>query len=440
MEEENAHDVEIAEDIGKFTESYSSFNNIINKIQRQYLALKETYTRQSEELQSVNKTLQSLMSENRAVTEFLNSILNSLSSGVIAVETSGRISHLNPVARKILGIEDDRVQAGNLLYEETVKAVENPEYSAMQTIRTGREIEDCEKRIKSCHGTIMTVSVSTSLLKNRGGEIIGAVELFHDISKLKRMEKQLSQMKVLASLGEMAASIAHEVRNPLAGVGGFASLLTRDLSDDPPKREMAEKIVEGVESINNTIQTLLDFARREKVQKTTIELNSYLNMLLDNCPEETGTPDGGDRVVRGLNADKQIFVELDVQLFKQVIFNFIKNGLEAGEGKTKVWIRTEELPLVQAQAEYGDRLELSGTETLAKIVIEDDGPGIPREVMDKLFTPFHSTKENGIGLGLSIAWKIIKAHGGDVAAVSTAGRGTKFSIVLPIQSGSRQEK
>jgi len=435
MEENEAVDADIEADVGKFVESYASFNKVVNKIQRQYLTLKETYTRQSEELQAVNKTLQSLMKENRAVTEFLNSILSSLSSGVIAIDNNGNISHMNPAARKILGVDEKELNFGDLLYSDVMQPIEKPECSALEALRQRRNVENEEMKVKTRLDTAVTLSVSSSLLKNRGGEVIGIVEMFQDVSKLKRMEEQIAQMKVLASLGEIAASIAHEVRNPLSGIGGFASLLARDLEDDPDKKEMADKIVEGVVSINNTIQTLLDFARREKLEKTTVNLDQYLNILLDEFKEMNGFKDAGNRIQQNLRPERRISVELDRRLFRQVIFNFIKNGLEAGGDNGYVKITTKTMPLSMAQKEYGDGLQLSGTETLAEILIEDNGSGIDEEHLEKLFSPFYSSKDNGIGLGLSIAWKIIKAHGGDVNAESHLGKGTKFSIVLPAKTG-----
>ncbi|MEW5924231.1 MAG: ATP-binding protein, partial [Candidatus Zixiibacteriota bacterium] len=275
----------------------------------------------------------------------------------------------------------------------------------------------------------------TSLLKNRGGEIVGAVELFQDVSKLKRMEEQISQMKVLASLGEMAASIAHEVRNPLSGIGGFAALLSRDLENDPDKKRMADKIVEGVTSINNTIQTLLDFARREKLEKSNVDLNRYLNDMLDEFVGMNCFKDAAKRIDRCLSPEDSIAVDLDSQLFRQVIFNFVKNGLEAGREDGRVKVTARPLPLSLAQREYGEKLQLSGSETLAQIIIEDNGSGIKESDLKRLFSPFYSNKENGIGLGLSIAWKIIKAHGGDVAAKTQLGKGTTFSILLPARKG-----
>ena len=427
--------VEISDEVGQFAETYSSFNKIINSLQRQYLALKNTYTEQSEELQSVNKSLQTLIAENRAVTEFLNSILNALSSGVVAIDKTGCVTHINPAAGNILGLTEARQSYYGRPYEELMRSSEGTECTAPETVRSGRVFESIEKRVESYFGSVLTLSASTSVLRNNRGDIVGAVELFHDISKLKKIEEQLSRMKVLASLGEMAASIAHEIRNPLVGISGFASLLARDLEGDEQKKEMAKKIVAGVNSINKTVQTLLDFARHQKIDKSALDLCAYLKIVLDKFDEEYNWDKSKERIIRENFDSIDISVEVDRQLFRQALVNLIQNGLEAGGDNGQVRIRCITMPMEKAQKEYQSRLELSGTETLVRIEIEDNGPGIPAEDIDKIFSPFYSTKENGIGLGLAIAWKIIKAHGGDISAESPAGKGTKFTIILPARPG-----
>jgi len=353
----------------------------------------------------------------------------------VAVNRIGNVTHINPAAGNILGLANDYRQYYGLPCDEIIKAVEKVEYSAGISVQSGRTFENIEKKIETLDGRILTLSVSTSLLKDDSGEIAGAVELFYDISKMKKMEEQLSRMKTLASLGEMAASIAHEIRNPLVGISGFASLLARDITDDDPRQKMARRIVEGVNSINRTIQTLLEFARHQKVHKTPLDLASYLQIVLDNFCDECGFDRSDKRINRIQTGQINVSVDLDRQLFRQALFNLFKNGLEAGGENSQVTIKCYEIPLNQAHRDYESKLELSGSETLAKIEIEDNGPGIPPQDLGKIFSPFYSTKENGTGLGLAIAWKIIKAHGGDISAKSVVGKGTRFTIILPARSG-----
>lgn len=438
MEEKETSGVTVSDEVGRFAESYASFNNVISRLQRQYLSLKDTHTRQSEELQSVNRTLQSMVVENRAVTEFLNSILNSLSSGVIAVNKSGLVTHINPSARRILNISEDIQPRQGLTYDDIIEAVDNQEYSATGTIKTGRNFERMEKRIRLADGRTIVLSVATSQLRTEDGRLVGAVELFQDISRIKRMEEQLSRMKILASLGEMAASIAHEVRNPLVAVSGFATFLARDCVDDPSKADMAKKIVDGVNSINRTIQTLLDFARHETLHKSIIPLDSYLDLICGSFCTEHDIDDPESLIRMEIDEDAIIEVDLDRQLFRQAIFNILANARDAGGPEVTITIRAILIPPNEANQRYGDRIELAGDDPVAVIEIEDDGPGIPEESLENIFSPFYSTKKNGNGLGLAIAWKIIKAHCGDIKVTSEMDRGTKFNIVLPARPAANR--
>ena len=433
MDEEKVLDIDLSESIAAFTERYSSFSNVINRMQRQYLALKDTYTNQSEELRAVNESLQELVSENRNVNEFLNSILVSLSSGVIAVDDKGMVTHINPAAMKILGLPGEISSVRGNHYADIIVPVENADFSAVGTVGSGLCIDSKEKKIETYYGTVVTIQVSTSILKDKQGKVIGAVELFSDISKVKQLEEKLSRMKVLASLGELAAAIAHEVRNPLLAINGFASLLVRDLESDPSKKAMAEKIVTGVSNINQTIQNLLDFAHNDDINKIPVTLSEYLNSILEEFSDHLGPGKSLADVIRDLKVDDEAVIEVDPHLFRQALFNLIKNGLEAGGEKPKVTISCRTLPLDKSQSEYGKRLELSGLDRLTEIKIRDNGPGIPKHQIDRIFTPFYSTKENGTGLGLAIAWKIIKAHGGDLCLAEHGPDGTEFSIVLPMK-------
>jgi len=435
MDEQELLEPTISDDVGRFAESYASFNKVVRRLQRQYLTLKDTYTQQSEELQSVNRTLQSLIVENRAVSEFLNSILNSLSSGVIAVNKSGMVTHINPAARMILDIPDDKQCRFGITYDDLLCPLSGEEYTALTTVKTGRLFDRVEKRVKTSEGKRLVLSVSTSLLRISDGSIVGAVELFHDITKITRMEEQLSRMKVLASLGEMAASIAHEVRNPLVAVSGFANLLCRDCAEDRAKADMAKKIVDGVESINKTIQTLLDFARHEKLRKSRVNLNDYLTMACDNFVKEREL-EGLDNALSFDFDEREIEVEIDRQLFRQAILNILNNAIEAGREAPEIVVRTLLLEAGEAEQLVGDRLELAGDEAAAVIEIEDNGSGIPEEDLGRIFSPFYSSKENGNGLGLAISWKIIKAHCGDISVTSRKDQGSRFNIVIPARSGA----
>lgn len=223
-----------SDDVSRFTESYASFNRIINSLQRQYIELKEEFSSQNEQLAQTNRKLVEVTSENLAVTEFLNGILNSLSAGVIAVDQSGRITHFNPSASVILGIPQ-REPFGKQ-YRDIIPPGTPIDANCLRAAETGRPVDLVERTIDLADGTKLHISVSTAILRDNEGRPNGAVEVFHDLTKMKRMEQEFARLNTLAALGEMAATIAHEVRNPLAGIGGFAALLHRDIADEDPGR------------------------------------------------------------------------------------------------------------------------------------------------------------------------------------------------------------
>ncbi|MFQ5452639.1 MAG: PAS domain-containing protein, partial [Candidatus Zixiibacteriota bacterium] len=217
------------DELAKFTDSYASFNRIINSLQRKYIELKQEFTAQNEMLVEANKKLVELTKLNINVTEFLNGIINSISAGVIAVDQCGRITHFNPAASIILGIPGKEPLEKQ--YRDFIPIGEPADANALRAAETGKEFNSIEKKVELQNGTRLKLSVSTAILRDKDGYSVGAVEVFQDLTKIKKMEKEIARLNTLAALGEMAATIAHEVRNPLSGIGGFAALLERDLED-----------------------------------------------------------------------------------------------------------------------------------------------------------------------------------------------------------------
>ncbi|MDD4052983.1 MAG: PAS domain S-box protein, partial [candidate division Zixibacteria bacterium] len=212
---------EVESELVQFKESFETFNKIINNLQRQYLTLEKEYARQETRLEEINHQLRRTIAANRATTVFLNSILTSLSSGVVSVDPVGVISHFNPAAERITGISTARALGRR--YDEVISAKQGGRFSALDTVMSGAEFESEEKVIVNNKGEDIPVSVSTALLHDPEEGPMGAVEIFFDLTKTKKLEEEISRVKMLAALGEMAATVAHEVRNPLGGIGGFAA-------------------------------------------------------------------------------------------------------------------------------------------------------------------------------------------------------------------------
>jgi PAS domain S-box-containing protein len=438
-------------DVIHFKESFETFNKIINNLQRQYLSLETEYGEQGRRLEEINKQLRQTISDNREVTSFLNSILTSLTSGVVAVDRNGLISHFNPAAERITGVAAEKALGKK--YDEVMSARTGGRYSALDTVMSGVEFDSEEKTIINSAGEEIPVSVSTSLLQDSSLEYsgeagtdvelssstkefdhpsdsrltrpqpCGAVEIFFDLTKIKKLEAEMNRIQTLAALGEMAATVAHEVRNPLGGIGGFACLLRREVENDEAKLKWVDKIIAGVESLNRTVTALLDYTRRDQLNLRKVSLT---RLIEDSAEFERtdGETAASDITIDVEIEDNDLRVTCDPHLMRQVLLNLLRNSREAMPHGGRVVIRAG---LVDEPTE--EKRSSPGT----WITIEDTGEGIPEDARDKIFRPFFSTKTegSGSGLGLACVWKIIQSHQGTITVDSEVGRGTIFTIVLP---------
>jgi len=405
----------------QFRESFETFNNIINNLQRQYLTLEKEYSEQGRRLEEINGRLRRTINDNREVTSFLNSILTSLTSGVVAVDRSGIISHFNPAAERITGIGAARALGKK--YDEVISSGSGGGFSALDTVMSGVEFDSEEKVIITGAGEDIPVSVSTSLLLDGDYECRGAVEIFFDLTKIKRLETEINRVHTLAALGEMAATVAHEVRNPLGGIGGFAALLKRELEGDEAKTRLVDKIITGVNNLNQTVVALLDYTRRDQLSLRDIPLGR----LIDECIEyERADLEGAEANIRVevTPVDPGLRVSCDPHLMRQALLNLMRNGREAMPDGGCMSIRAGHLA-------KGEKCPVPSPAVY--IEVEDTGEGIPEDIRDKIFRPFFSTKgkQSGSGLGLASVWKTIQAHGGTITVDSEAGKGSIFRIILP---------
>lgn len=419
-----------SDELHRFTESYASFTRIINSLQRQYLELKDEFTNQNTELTATNQKLAEMTQQNLAVSEFLHRILTSVSVGIIAVDQHGRITQFNPAASQLLGITSK--QAMGKPYREVLPPGAPVNANALRTAESGKTVDSVEKHLELPTGTRLSVSVSTAVLKDDSGRSVGAVEVFQDLTRVKRIEQELNRLTTLAALGEMAATIAHEVRNPLAGIGGFAALLKRDLNIDDPKQKLADKIIAGVESLNRTVTTLLNYTRFDEVNKEDVTYTEFVQRSLDQFRFDNGerlrqvtvelTPDASSYAAKA---------HIDPMLVRQLLFNLLTNALEACGERGTISITTRRLSNKDSAEKYSDKLLLGHTESVIETIVHDSGPGINSQVVDKIFSPFFTTKSTGTGLGLAVSWKIAKAHGGEIIADNHPSGGACFTFVIP---------
>ena len=424
---------ESAEDISRFADSYASFNRIINNLQRQYIALEEEFGEQNRQLVETNRKLSEMTSRNLKANEFLNGILTSISAGVIAVDRQGTVTHFNPAASMLLGIPAKQVLGAR--YRDVVPPGSPIEANALRAAESGRGVDSLEKSIDLPDGSRLLVSVSTAIINDDSGAVVGAVEVFHDLSRIKKMEQEMVRLTTLAALGEMAATIAHEVRNPLSGIGGFASLLKRDLPEDDPRQRLVDKITRGVESLNKTVTTLLNYTRFDEVNREDLTYGDFMNRTIEQYRHDHADIVDGSKIeiVDAVQPGRAFGARIDPMLLRQLFYNLFTNAIEASGKAVTIRVSYAKLPRQSAIQRYGDRVVLGVDETIAETVVSDNGPGIAAEHLERVFSPFFTTKQDGNGLGLAVSWKAAKAHGGDIMAANNPSGGAQFTLILPVK-------
>lgn len=413
MEEKNAVGLS-AEELSSFTSSYAHFNKITQKLQKAYKALEQRFENLNLKLEQTNNQLRQSLAEKDRISNYLNNILESLNSGVLAVDLDGRVTLCNRAAEEILGFKTDEILGED--YTKIMGKKVNRELTPLHTLKAKVSHLNEEKEIVTKTGRKIPLVFSTSLLTDSEGNCQGAVEVFFDVTRTRELEQEVTRVKTLAALGEMAATVAHEVRNPLGGIAGFAALLERDLEAEDPRRRLVNKITEGVDILNRLVDNLLNYTRAVKLNPQKLDFVKFLNDTLNFFQMDLASAAGN------VSIDQHFFkgeIEccIDPEQFRQVVLNILRNSVQALPRGGKIDVYSK---LVASEKE---------DEVILKIV--DNGEGMSPEIQEKLFTPFFTTKDGGTGLGLPTVKKIVEAHKGSVEIESALAKGTTVQVRFP---------
>lgn len=392
------------------------FRGHVERLEEAYRELMTRFDRISRELEEKNRDLTSALSENERVRNQLKSVLESMSSAAVMVDTAGCITLYNAAAEKMFAIPSN--QALGAAYGKVFASMAEVQEAAdasqtdlplLRTLKGGEPVSD-QERYWRVSGGYKPIGFTTSVVRDPQGEILGAVEVASDLTEMKRMQQRMQHAQTLAAMGEMAATVAHEIRNPLAGIGGFAGLLERDLEIDDPRRALVRKIVQGVSSLNKIVSNLLVYTRPMEVNLHRVEFAAWMDEILRYAEVEIAKEDKPIRIVRDWGFES-MHVRLDPEKFQQVFLNLIFNAIQAMPGEGTLTLKAH--------------IDASG---MLCIAVCDTGQGIPAANLDKIFNPFFTTKEQGTGLGLAIVQRIVNLHGGVIAVTSEVGKGTVFEV------------
>ncbi|NLG17662.1 MAG: PAS domain S-box protein [Fibrobacter sp.] len=404
--------IELFESLQK---AFNDFQLRAEQLSSAYAGMQEDFRKINLELDRKNTELEQSLARQEEMRAYLNSILESMDNGVVGIDDLGNVTNFNRAASEITGFDQSEVI--DRPYIDFFRGGTDGEPALYQVLHTGRGLKRDEKVIWHKDGHPVPVSFQTALLKDKSGRRLGAVEIFSDISRIKALEKEMQQAKTMAALGEMSATVAHEIRNPLGAMGMWAGLLERDLSGDDPRKKTLGKIIEGLSKLNKIVSNLLVYTRPIKAEFRKVELGMILEEIVDFVQIEIERL--GQNIDLKKNWEKEpVFVLADPEKIGQVVMNLCLNAVQAmPDGGS-----------LSVQMERGERKNAG----FVCFSISDTGIGIDKDKIIKIFDPFFTTKENGTGLGLAIVKRFVESHSGFIDVKSSPGRGTTVKVFLPL--------
>ena len=346
---------------------------------------------------------------------FFRHIVSGMRNGVLVVTRDSRLALINDEAYRIFAVTPDAGDVGRPIAEVLGKQPE-----IVRVLSIAFDLHLLPNRVELKLGQSgKVIGYTTALVRDDEGEVLGAAMFFKDLTRVEQLEERERLRDRLAAVGEMAAAIAHEVKNPLAGIEVMAGLLRRKMPDVPEAQTVLSDIINEAKMANAIVQEVLEFVRpiRLQVERTCLVEAVRAAVQLADMKAVRGSVDVDIQVASDLPQ-----IQGDSQQLTQLFTNLLANAYEAMGGRGHI--------TVTASAVRMD----DGMEGRDAVLVEfaDDGPGMPQDVADRVFEPFFTTKPQGSGLGLAIVRKIVDAHDGQIDLHTAPGRGARIRVTLPV--------
>lgn len=343
----------------------------------------------------------------------LRAILDTCVDGILTISDRGIIHTFNPAAEKIFGFPSSEVIGQNvkMLMPEPDRSrhdqyLENYRFSGnARVIGTGREVVGQKK-----DGSTFPMYLAVNEMYQSGQLYFTGI--VRDLTDFRKMQNEIIQAQQLAAIGEMAASVAHEIKNPLAGIGGAIEILRDTFSEGDPHRDVMDDILGEVKRLDNTIRDLLSFSRPWSPDLSSGDLGEIAERIV-SVYQEQERPNGVEFAVHQNSSNLE--VPVDPWLCEKILWNLLENAHHAMSDGGQIQVEIERVP------------------GYVRISVQDAGHGISSENIDHVFRPFFTTKNRGTGLGLAICKKIMDAHAGSISLSSQEGKGTRVSLQFPAE-------
>jgi two-component system sensor histidine kinase PilS (NtrC family) len=346
-------------------------------------------------------------------------ILRNIRSGVLTVDGFGRLAFINPTAERLLDLDGEALIGRPVLDHLKTRSSELWA-AAVAGIRNGRKISRGEGMVLQGAGRMFPIGLSTTTFRQEAQEAPSVTAIFTDISDLKEVQELHMRAERLEAVAELSASLAHEIRNPLASIRSSVEQLARSKHADDDERFLAGLIVRESDRLSRLLSEFLDFSRVRATRFVPLDLHSVVVAVVrlirahpDCRPDATIMVEGSHTLLEG-----------DEDLLHRVVANLVLNAVQAARGPMRIIVSVSMAQVTEIP--HGTNLEHA-----VRLQIRDNGPGIPEEVREKLFQPFVSGRSGGSGLGLAIVQRAVEAHRGLVLVDSAPGSGTTFTIFLP---------
>ncbi|MBU2647370.1 PAS domain-containing sensor histidine kinase [bacterium] len=344
------------------------------------------------------------------IQAFSDSLLDNMPIGLVAVDSSGLITSINGFAISLLHLEQEPlfgIHAGSILPAALWEQLQN------HISGTGDVVKEIDCRLES--DRIVPLEIEISRFKDEAFGSVGYILLFKDLSQVKALQKEIVRSQRLASIGRLAAGVAHEIRNPLSSIKGFATYFKERYPDVAQDQKIARIMIEEVERLNRVVGQLLELARPVVINPVPSDLNLLISdslKLIEQSAAERKV------IISHPETPLGIFT-LDNDKIRQVLLNLYLNALDAMPDGGTLEIR----------------LDLKPEPGWLNISVMDSGVGIAPENLTKIYDPYYTTKQSGTGLGLAVVHNIVEAHGGKMMVDSQPGNGSVFTISLPEPNG-----
>ncbi len=350
----------------------------------------------------VDKTL-------KQTKDYTRQVIASMANGVLSIDTEGKIASYNRPALDLLGLTESEANGKYLssMIDFTASGIRS-------TIEDCISILDLEIQHKHKTGEVISLSLSATPIQDESGSCQGAVVVIRDLSEIKKLEEKVRRSEKLAAIGKLAAGVAHEIRNPLSSIRGFAQFFRQRLKDNPRELEYAQTMVVEVDRINRVVTDLLTFAGPTRAEPVPADVTE----LVEHCLRLVQADADSRNITLRKNITDLSKVRLDTNQLTQALLNLLLNAMQAVESGGTI--------------EIGAALKPSDNRLL--LWVEDNGAGILPDKFEKIFDPFYTTREKGSGLGLPIVNKIVENHQGEIRVESPPdgkGKGSRFTLFLP---------